>query len=171
MPRGQRRHDGLARRRQPALATVAYHPRGDHQVLHLIRLVALELRSFRPATRSPRSSMRPAAPPCRGRGACAACRWRFGSVASSMPLGLITGRPFSPFSRAFSSRSAATTRFNSATSPRSSATWASSSARDARRIGGRGHEPSESYSPAPGQTKNRHPPGVLPRLPSDPTVL
>ena len=45
--RGQRRDDGFTRRRQPALATVAYHPRGEHQVLHLIRLIALELRALR----------------------------------------------------------------------------------------------------------------------------
>ena len=37
----QRRHDRLAVRRQPALAAVAHHPRGEHQVLHLVRLVAL----------------------------------------------------------------------------------------------------------------------------------
>src|SRR5271157_6334100 len=44
---GQRRYEGSALRRQPALAAVAHHPRGNHQLLHLIRLVALELRARR----------------------------------------------------------------------------------------------------------------------------
>jgi hypothetical protein len=43
----QRRHDRLALRRQPALAAVAHHPRGEHQVLHLVRLGALEPRTLR----------------------------------------------------------------------------------------------------------------------------
>jgi len=42
----QRCHDGLARRRQPALAAIAHYPRADHQVLHLVRLVAFELRAW-----------------------------------------------------------------------------------------------------------------------------
>src|ERR1700704_2589473 len=44
-------------------------------------------------------------------------RWlgRFGRVASCKPLGLIRGRPFRPFSRAFSSRSSAINRSCSAT--------------------------------------------------------
>ena len=44
---GQRRHDRLALRRQPALASIAHHPRGQHQVLHLVGLVTLELRTRR----------------------------------------------------------------------------------------------------------------------------
>src|ERR1700722_19139206 len=42
---GQRRHDRLVVRRQPALAAVAHHPRGEYQILDLVRLVALELRT------------------------------------------------------------------------------------------------------------------------------
>jgi hypothetical protein len=44
---GQRRHDRLAVRRQPALAAVTHHPRAQHQVRHLIRFIAFELRTFR----------------------------------------------------------------------------------------------------------------------------
>jgi hypothetical protein len=43
-------------------------------------------------------------------------------VALSMPLGLMSGRPFSPFNRAISSRSSATVRLSSATSPNKLAT-------------------------------------------------
>ena len=39
----QRRHQGLPGRRQPALAPIAHRPGGQHQVLHLVGLVALEL--------------------------------------------------------------------------------------------------------------------------------
>ena len=44
---GQRRHDRLTLRRQPALASIAHHPRREYQILHLIRLVAFELRTLR----------------------------------------------------------------------------------------------------------------------------
>ena len=44
---GQRRHDRLAVRRQPALSSVAHHPRGQLQLLHLVRLIAFELRTRR----------------------------------------------------------------------------------------------------------------------------
>ena len=44
---GQRRHDRLALRRQPALSSVAHHTRGQHQLLHLVRLVTFELRTRR----------------------------------------------------------------------------------------------------------------------------
>jgi hypothetical protein len=44
---GQRRHDRLAIRCQPTLPAIAHYPRGEHQVLHLVRLVALELRTLR----------------------------------------------------------------------------------------------------------------------------
>src|SRR5271170_7661257 len=52
-----------------------------------------------------------------------------GSVSLSMPLGLIVGRPFKPFSRAISSRCSPATCFRAATSPNSSTSKASSSAR------------------------------------------
>src|SRR3979411_3166513 len=52
-----------------------------------------------------------------------------GSVALSMPLGLILGRPFRPFRAAISSRSWPTTCFRAATSPNSLTTRALSSAR------------------------------------------
>ena len=44
---GQRSHDHLACRRQPTLATVMDRAGGDHQVLHIVRLVAPELRARR----------------------------------------------------------------------------------------------------------------------------
>ncbi len=44
---GQRRHDRLALRRQPALSAIAYHSRGQHQLLHLVGLVTFELRTRR----------------------------------------------------------------------------------------------------------------------------
>ncbi len=43
----QRGHDHLTRRRQPALAPVMHRTRADHQVLHVIRLIAFELRTCR----------------------------------------------------------------------------------------------------------------------------
>jgi len=45
---GQRRYDRLALRRQPALSSIAYHSRGQHQRLHLVWLVAFELRTRAP---------------------------------------------------------------------------------------------------------------------------
>src|ERR1700729_4188124 len=52
-----------------------------------------------------------------------------GSVPLSMPLGLMSGRPFRPFRRAISSRCSASVFSNAATLPNSSASRASSSAR------------------------------------------
>jgi hypothetical protein len=43
----QRRNDRLALRRQPALASVVHYPRGQHQVLNLVRLITFELRTRR----------------------------------------------------------------------------------------------------------------------------
>src|SRR3954452_14578335 len=51
----------------------------------------------------------------------------FGSLAFSIPLGFITGRPFSPLSRAISSRWAATVCSRAATLPSNSRTRAFSS--------------------------------------------
>src|SRR5438132_11569327 len=45
--RRKRRHHGVPVERQPALATVADHPRADLQILHHIDLVALEARAGR----------------------------------------------------------------------------------------------------------------------------
>src|SRR5208282_2815424 len=62
-----------------------------------------------------------------------------GSVALSMPLGLILGRPFRPFRRAISSRCSLTVCFRAATSPNSSTSRASSSGRlRSARLGGGG---------------------------------
>src|SRR5690242_12932803 len=82
-----------------------------------------------------------------------------------MPLGLITGRAFSPFSRAFSARSAAINCFSLATSPRSAATSAASSQRD--RLEGSAAADmtiATSYAAASLQAKNASCPGVLPQL-------
>src|SRR5271165_5447675 len=60
-----------------------------------------------------------------------------GLVALSMPLGLMSGRPFSPFSRAISSRCSLTTCFSAAISSMKPATTASSFGRlSADRLGG-----------------------------------
>src|SRR5271166_1160487 len=62
-----------------------------------------------------------------------------GSVAWSMPLGLMAGRPFRPFRRAISSRSSLTICFRAAISPDSSTSRASSSGRlSSERDGGGG---------------------------------
>src|SRR4051812_2109205 len=86
-----------------------------------------------------------------------------------MPLGLITGRAFSPFSRAFSSRSTATNCFSSATSLRSAANSASSSKRD-RLDGSAGAAmtAATSCSATSLQAKNASYPRVLPRLQTEP---
>src|SRR5271165_5847873 len=88
---------------------------------------------------------------------------RLGSVPFSMPLGLIVGRPFSPFSRAISSRCAATIVFRSATSPSSSTTRASSSARG-RPVGSEGGDMQRANRTRPrrGKLKNRRCPGFCP---------
>src|SRR4051812_38730505 len=52
-----------------------------------------------------------------------------GSVAWSMPLGLMAGRPFKPFRRAISARCSATVFSSAATLPNSSTSSASSSGR------------------------------------------
>src|SRR5208282_3501849 len=84
-------------------------------------------------------------------------------VGSSMPLGLITGRPLRPFSRAISSRCAATSRFSSATSPNSSTTSASNSGRGrpGRSAGGDMHQPNRTGSRR-GKRKNARRPGFCP---------
>src|SRR5271168_3857818 len=56
-----------------------------------------------------------------------------GSVASSMPLDLIMGRPFSPFRWAISSRCSLTVCFRAATSPNSSMRWTPKTGQVAKR--------------------------------------
>ena len=58
------------------------------------------------------------------------CCGDFGAVPLSMPLGLMSGRPFKPFRRAISSRCSPTTRLSSVTSPSNCTTSCSSSSRD-----------------------------------------
>ena len=147
----------------PALAAVADHRGAQHQILHHEGLVALEARA-RPApvaltTRSSRLTRGVDLPRPRRLPRCG----RFGVVACSMPLGLIAGRPFRPFSRAFSSRWSATTRFSSATSPSSFTTRASSSARDRLDRSPAGGTPSENgSSPASGKAQKSTRPGFCP---------
>src|SRR5271165_3540647 len=62
-----------------------------------------------------------------------------GSVALSMPLGLIGGRPFRPFRRAISSHCSLTVCFRAATSPNTLTSRASSAGRvRSERLGGSG---------------------------------
>ena len=110
---GQRCDHRLARGRQPAFAPIPHHSCRQHQVLHLVRPVTLELDAFGAAARrtSDSTATRGVALP---RPRCLpGLPMRFGSVPFSMPLGLIEGRPFKPFTRAISSRCAATIRFSS----------------------------------------------------------
>ena len=87
----QRRHDGRAVRRQPALAAIADRRRPEHQVLDHEVLVALEARAGRhrgldaPGPRPPPAAALLAAPAA----LAAAGSARFGSLAFSMPLGLL----------------------------------------------------------------------------------
>ena len=67
---------------------------------------------------------------------CLPPRGSFGVVPLSIPLGLISGRPFRPFSRAISSRCSATIRLRSATSPSSFNTSCCSSPCDRPDISG-----------------------------------
>src|SRR5271166_4265130 len=85
-----------------------------------------------------------------------------------MPLGLIDGRPFRPFSRAISSRCAATITFRSETSPSSSTTRASSSARG-RPDGSEGVDMQRANRTRPrrGKLKNRRCPGFCPYYDAD----
>ena len=134
--RRQCRHDGAPLRRDPAFAAIADHPAAQHQVLHDEILVSLEPRSGRgsrlkglfldtdPWRRLATSPTLVAS--CGG----------FGAVPFSMPLGLIFGRPFKPFSRAISSRCSATMRSSSVTLPSSFTTSSCSSPCDRPDISG-----------------------------------
>src|SRR5439155_3381534 len=73
----------------------------------------------------------------------------FGSVALSMPLGLIFGRPDPPLSRAISSRWAATVRRSSATSSSSFNTRSFRSACERRSTSGGGGIPRRNLTRAP----------------------
>src|ERR1700683_2259134 len=91
-----------------------------------------------------------------------------GSVALSMPLGLMSGRPFSPFSRAISSRSAAFVRSSSASFANRPATnsrsWADE--RSSRLDRGLTHSLHPDID-ASAQANNASAPGVLPLLRDD----
>src|SRR5690242_12175002 len=121
--------NALALRRDPASAAIPDHLRTQYQVLHHESLITLETRSGRAAALSTSCSTI-------ARGAdlprlrCLLRRDDFGVVAFSIPLGLIVGRPFKPFSRAISSRCSPTTRPSSATLPSSCTTSCRSSAFD-----------------------------------------
>src|SRR5450631_1668177 len=156
----QRRHDRLALRRQPALASVAYHPRGQHQVLNLVRLITFELRTRR--MRHPQhlglghdpqrhlaaaATFEPFAARLRLTPLLHAARLDGGTALQPLqPSDLIALPRHEPFQirhlgQQFHHQSVQL------------GTW------QTRRIGGRWHVMSESYSPEPGQTKN----ATLPR--------
>jgi len=118
----QRRDDGLAVRRHPALAAVADRMHRHHEFLHQVGLVALEARSGRAVAFNTRSSTLTRGLTLPRRGLFPGRVGPAGVVAFSMPLGLISGRPFNPFSRAISSRCCATVCLSSATSPNSRTT-------------------------------------------------
>ena len=162
---GQRRHDRLALRRQPALAAVAHHPRGQHQVLHLVRLVTFELRTRR--MRHPQH-LGLGHDPRRHLAAAAA----FGPLAAGLRLGRVL------HAARFDRRTALQTlqpsdlialrrhdllqfRYLAQQFHKPSfqlGTW------QAGQIGGRRHATNELYSPASGEARKLPLPGVLPRL-------
>src|SRR5215213_5732280 len=77
-----------------------------------------------------------------------------GSVALSMPLGLMPGRPFNPFRRAISSRCSPTIFSSAATLPNSSTSRASSSGRlRSERDGGGGTSAKDRTPPSRGKRK------------------
>jgi hypothetical protein len=84
--------------------------------------------------------------------------------STPIPLGLIDGRPLRPFSRAISSRCAATICFSSDTSLSNSTNRASRSARNRldRSVGGAIPQPNRTR-PRRGKRENQGYPGVLPR--------
>jgi hypothetical protein len=106
----------------PALAAVADRMHRHHEFLHQVGLVALEARSGRAVAFNTRSSTLTRGLTLPRRGLFPGRVGPAGVVAFSMPLGLISGRPFNPFSRAISSRCCATVCLSSATSPNSRTT-------------------------------------------------
>jgi len=80
----------------------------------------------------------------------------FGSVAWSIPLGLMCGRPGPPFSRAISSRCAATVRRSSATSSSSCNTKLLSSAAERASMSVRDDIPRLSQKSADSGTARHH---------------
>lgn len=162
---GQRRHDRLALRRQPALAAVAHHPRGEHQVLHLVWLVALELRTLRyrhskhlGLGRDPWCHLAAAA----ALGAIAAGlrlgpflhaarldRWT--ALQALQPSNLIALRYHDPLQISQLAEQFQDLSFELGTG-------------QTGRIGGRGHALNESYSSASGEAPKCLSPGILLRL-------
>src|SRR5271165_5890418 len=141
-PLGQWCRDSLPVRGDPTPAAVADRTHRQHQFLDQVVFVTFEAGPWRggdfqnavldtdpgPDFAAPRPVLR--------RGLAAG-----GAVAFSMPLGLISGRPFKPFSRAISSRSVTTVCLSSAASPNSRTTssfnWAG--VRPSRSSGGFTH--------------------------------
>ena len=141
--------------------------RADHQILHHEARVAFEAGAARwcgdldgPFLVDRKLRAR-AAPPRR----CSPeLPGGFGSVACSMPLGLMFGRPGPPFSRAISSRSAATIRCSSTICfPLLHNQALQLGVRQTVKILGRRHSQNESDSRPPGNRKII-PPRVLPLL-------
>ena len=116
-PIRQRRDDRLAVWCDPTLAEVADRMDRQHKLLDLIGLVALEARSGRHRSLDDPILDDNTRPDLATARALSLYPGPGGSVALSMPLGLMSGRPFNPFSRAISSRCSAFVRSNSAIFP------------------------------------------------------
>lgn len=114
MPPG-RGQDGLAFQRQPALAC---RVQAEHQILHPLRVIVVELRSR--WDRDPQRHLAAAGAFTMGR--------RLGRIAHAARLD-VDGRPFSPVKRALSSCCAAASCFNCQTLPSCFTSRASSSGR------------------------------------------
>ena len=131
----------VAVRLLPALAAEIHDVRADHQVLHHKIRVTLEARALRRGRDCDGPllvdrKLRSLPPFCRG--SLPVGGGGLGSVALSMPLGLIFGRPGPPLSRAISSRCTATVRRNSAAPSSSFSTklFRSACDRPSRSVGG-----------------------------------
>src|ERR1700685_1040164 len=89
---------------------------------------------------------------------------RSGVVPCSMPLGLISGRPFKPFSRAISSRNSDSSLLFRVLAQQLQHKLLKLRVRQARNLGWGGHNQLESNWPVSPQPKNQPLPGLLPLL-------
>ena len=119
---GQRSDHGLAVRCNPTLSPVADRLHRQHKLLDQICLEPLKRDPAGAATFNTRSSTSTRGWTLPRRRRLSWLPGLAGSVAFSIPLGLISGRPFRPFSRATSSRSSTFVRLSAATSSNSRTT-------------------------------------------------
>src|SRR3984885_14228322 len=90
---------------------------------------------------------------------------RSGVVPCSMPLGLISGRPFKPFSRVISSRNSDSSLLFRVLAQQLQHKLLKLRVRQARNLGWGGHNQPESNCPVSAQANSQPSPGLLPLLP------